>query len=91
MYLNTLSLGDWSTRSLAASNRMAKSDEAVLSTRQERRDIFKEDREFLEIFLTNLNKLSSHQCGKDTDLIYLEQTFQPWNDLFKVYQKHSED
>lgn len=78
MYLKTLSLGEWSVRSwaLSANNGMVKSDEVEVSTRFKRKDIFKDDREFLEAFLTKLNKLPSHYCRKDTEQLYLEQTFQ---------------
>ncbi|XP_030752314.1 uncharacterized protein LOC115879560 [Sitophilus oryzae] len=93
MYLNTLNLGEWSARSwaLSANNGMIKSNEVDVSLRSKRKDIFKEDREFLEAFLGKLNKLPSHYCRKDTQQLYLEQTFQSWNDLFKVYQKQCAD
>lgn len=93
MYLNTLSLGEWSVRSwtLSANNGMVKSAEVEVSLRPKREDIFKEDRKFLEEFLTHLNKLPSHYCRKDTDQLYLEQYFQSWNDLFRVYEKHCKD
>ncbi|XP_044750002.1 uncharacterized protein LOC123310551 [Coccinella septempunctata] len=93
MYLNTLSLGEWSARSwaLSAANGMVESNEVSVSRRPRREDIFKEDREFLENFLSNLNKLPSHYCRKDTDYLYLEQNFQSWNDLYRVYEKLCED
>lgn len=93
MYLNTLCLGEWSARSwaLKAEEGMSTSTAVEVSSRPKRHDAFEEDRIFLKSFLTELNKLPSHYCRKDTDRMYLEQSFQSWNDLFKVYVKRCED
>ncbi|XP_074026330.1 uncharacterized protein [Leptinotarsa decemlineata] len=93
MYLNTLSLGEWSVRSWAmkAEEGISSSTELEAASRPKRRDIFEKDRDFLKLFLTELNKLPSHYCRNTTDRLYLEQIFQSWVDVYKIYEKRCED
>ncbi|CAG9763518.1 unnamed protein product [Ceutorhynchus assimilis] len=88
MYSHTLSLGEWTIRSWTtqSNNRMNKSTQIELSQHNPRNYLFKEDRDFLIEFLTSLNKLPSHYCRKDTDKLYLEQNFQSFAQLHRVYE-----
>ena len=93
MYLNTLSLGEWSVRSWAmkAEEGISSSTDLEVALRPKRKDIFEGDRNFLKLFLTELNKLPSHYCRKTTDRLYLEQIFQSWVDVYKIYEKRCEE
>lgn len=93
MYLNTLSIGEWSVRSwtMKYENGMANSNQSEISNREKREDIFENDRRFLNEFLQNLNKLPSHYCRKDTNRMYLEQSFQSWSDLYRAYKEQCQE
>lgn len=92
-YLNTLNLGEWSARSWAikSENGMNNSDATEMRMHEKRQDVFEKERKFLIDFLNNLNKLPSHYCRRDTERLYLEQTFQSWTDLYKVYKQQCEE
>lgn len=87
MYLSTLALGEWSVRNWVSGseNGMTESSENRVSKRKKRLDIHLESTQFLRQFLDNLNKLPSHYCRKDTGKLYLEQIFQSYAQLHRVY------
>lgn len=93
MYLHTTGLGEWSVRSwvMKSEDGMSTKDKKEISMREKRMDSFQESRGFLEEFLKGLNKLPSHYCRKETERLYLEQTFQSWSSLYKVYEQRCHD
>lgn len=78
MYLNTLCLDEWSARSwvLKTEEGMSNSQDIEISSKPKRYDLFEDNRNFLKMFFTELNKLLSYYCRKNTDREYLEQIFQ---------------
>lgn len=82
----TLNIGEWSARTWAmeGNNGMNKSFENKVTRRKHWQDLSVEEKIFLSDFLERLNKLPSHYCRKDTDRLYLEQTFQSIAELYRV-------
>lgn len=86
MFLSTFGLGEWQVK-----NWVDKSEHGMNGHRREEKENkagVLSDRvpnQFMKTFLENLNKLPSHYCRKDTQKMYLEQSFQYISDLYKVY------
>lgn len=93
MYLSTLCLGEWSVRNWVSENEDGLNDsfDNKVSKRQKRADNYEESREFLREFLETLNKLPSHYCRKDTKKMYLEQIFQSYTQLHRVYESKCQE
>lgn len=48
------------------------------------------DKEFLLTFLSQLPKMESHYCRKDTSKLYLDPQLQNINELYRFYIKECE-
>lgn len=88
MYLNTLCIGEWSVRNWTSEHENGLNDsfKNKVSKRKKREDLYDESRQFLRNFLESLNKLPSHYCRKDTKKMYLEQCFQSFAQLYRLYE-----
>lgn len=86
MFLSTLGLREWQVR-----NWVEKSKHGIMDEKNKKPvlGIFSEraPNKFLKSFLENLNKLPSHYCRKDTNKLYLEQSFFNIVDLYTVYKQ----
>lgn len=47
--------------------------------------------DFLNTFLKNLNKVPSHYCRRESEKLYLEQSFSNLSDLYNAYKMKSEE
>lgn len=90
MYLNTLCLGEWSVKNWVETSMhgMNESTEYKTTKRPKKHDNFKEQKALLNQFLEQLNKLPSHYCRKDTSKLYLEQSFQSYEQLYNEYIRY---
>lgn len=90
MFLNTLCLGEWSVRDWVHRSNygMNESTEYSVRNRPKRHDNFEENTSLLKTFLEQLNKLPLHYCRKDTSKLYLEQSFQSYQQLYNEYIRY---
>lgn len=88
MFLSTLGLREWQVCNWVKQSKHGINDEknerprvgGILSERAPKN-------KFMKSFLENLNKLPSHYCRKDTNKLYLEQSFFSIVDLYTVYKE----
>ena len=83
MFLSTLGLREWQVHnwvnhSKYGINETKKKSEGILRS-------FWVHNEFMNTFIDNLNKLPSHYCRKDTNKMYLEQSFTTITELYNLY------
>lgn len=81
MFLNTLSIGEWSARNWC----LQQSVIAQPKLRQSWYDRGKDQAENCKEFLKKLNKVPSHYCRKSTNKEYLERNFRSIQDVFVAY------
>lgn len=92
MFLSTLGLHEWQVNNwvdhskygINEGKKEKKKSEGVLRT-------LRVPNVFMNTFLDNLNKLPSHYCRKDTNKMYLEQSFTTITELYKVYLNASKE
>lgn len=86
MFLETLSIGEWSFQSWIKNNsEVAHQPGTTAPTRIMNIKPVSKDKEFLLKFLSELPKMESHYCRKDTAKCYLDSQWQNINDLYKFY------
>lgn len=86
MFLSTLGLREWQVNNwvdhskygINEGKKEQKKSEEILRS-------FRIPNIFMNTFIDNLNKLPSHYCRKDTNKMYLEQSFTTITELYKVY------
>ncbi|CAG9772313.1 unnamed protein product [Ceutorhynchus assimilis] len=86
MVLSTLGLREWQVNNwvdhskygINEGKKNQKKSEGILGS-------FRVPNEFMNTFIDNLNKLPSHYCRKDTNKMYLEQSFTTITELYNVY------
>lgn len=94
MFLETLAIGEWSfhswmKNSLEVAHRPASKTPARMSNRNNKP--VSKDKEFLIRFLSELPKMESHYCRKDTAKLYLDPQWQSINDLYRFYTKECKE
>ncbi|XP_030765272.1 uncharacterized protein LOC115889424 [Sitophilus oryzae] len=88
MFLNTLSIGEWSLHSWA--NTLKEATNNIAEINQQRSNPRSESNKMVCKFFDNLPKMESHYCRARSNKLYLEPIWQSKVDLFNEYRKFSE-
>lgn len=91
MFLSTLGLREWQVHNWVTHSKHGISNENTNGKKGTRELIPRSGNVFMRQFLENLNKLPSHYCRKDSQKLYLEQSFANITELYGAYAKYCKE